>query len=642
MYDKNNKKVVITVLIAALLLVALWLYLDKEPLQPEARLSASAHDKQSPANAPAALDDAKPQTKLKVDTSNFAQCQQTFFQLRQGQQQWIRESVGNFSDYLDEGYSVDEITVAIDAFRNSNFAAMFRAKQLRKNAEVTKINAMLAEKLEEHMPGAAAKGLSVQRKVPSDLLEGFADLPLAEQQQIADSGEISVDDVAYVIAESELSDDDIILLIDGLPDASATVGYEYLEEALSLLDFAAMAGRSKVFNRLLDAGLTPTHDAYLGSTMEWALSGLMNCCEKHEQRAEIINRLITLGARARFSEQSAESVMGHFPRRFYRFDEDEIENLRQQFNVNLLTIKPRQTLTTETHGRLYQGLVSERDAYLEEQLDIADVAETRSACQQTVEAIVQQWQPQSRYDVMEEVVARYGDSPSAIIADLADISPFAVDLYRQIHQNNTQRMKRTEVINEVIQPLVDGDIERVLTHLQQQSLTDAERWYLVGQIMLADVAYYQQLQQTDLLPQPLQHHQLKRFDMNLDTIKTLNDVGYDIAATDNRGKTLLYYAVNEKDLQLTTWLFDQGVPYKGDEQGADPMLLALRHAGSDYEFERINQMIDALMATNPEITRFHQSRMAVIKLRFPERYQQLIEQYPSLAISEQTPLPKVQ
>jgi hypothetical protein len=34
--------------------------------------------------------------------------------------------------------------------------------------------------------------------------------------------------------------------------------------------------------------------------------------------------------------------------------------------------------------------------------------------------------------------------------------------------------------------------------------------------------------------------------------------------------------------------------------------------------------------------------MAVIKLRFPERYQQLIEQYPSLAISEQTPLPKVQ
>ena len=129
---KITKKVVITVLIAALLLVALWLYLDTEPLQPEARLSASAHDKQSPANAPAALDDAKPQTKLKVDTSNFAQCQQTFFQLRQGQQQWIRESVGNFSDYLDEGYSVDEITVAIDAFRNSNFAAMFRAKQLRK------------------------------------------------------------------------------------------------------------------------------------------------------------------------------------------------------------------------------------------------------------------------------------------------------------------------------------------------------------------------------------------------------------------------------------------------------------------------------------------------------------------------------
>ena len=239
---KIIKIIAITLLMITLALVALFFYLKQEMAQMDARLVTAGQNKPSSASVSQAADDgAKIQTQVDIDTSNFAQCQRTFFQLRQGQQQWIRESVGNFSDYLDEGYSVDEVTVAIDAFRNSNFAAMFRAKQLRRNAEVTKINAMLAEKLEEHMPGAAAKGLSVQRKVPSDLLEGFADLPLAEQQQIADSGEISVDDVAYVIAESELSDDDIILLIDGLPDASATVGYEYLEEALSLLDFAAMA-----------------------------------------------------------------------------------------------------------------------------------------------------------------------------------------------------------------------------------------------------------------------------------------------------------------------------------------------------------------------------------------------------------------
>ena len=576
-----------------------------------------------------------------IDTSHFAQCQQVLYDMRVEQEQWRQEKVGSFTKFLQQGYSLDEVTLAIDEFRNSNFAARFRVAQLRKNAAITEVNAMLEDELKQRLADKPITGLSIQRRVPLQVLDNFDELSLAQQQEIADSGKVTVDDVAFMMGRSKYSDEQILMLTKSLPDPGATVGYEHLDEAVSLLDFAAKSGRLSSFNYLIDQGLAPTQDRYLGSTMEWALSGLMDCCERRQRRVDIIKKLNSLGAAARFREQSPTRVYGNFPRRFYRFDQADIASLRDEFGLNLLAIKQRQPLSMTQHGRLVKRLAKQRDDFIETQTAMTDVTDTRAACRATVKRISDQWRPRRSHEVVQEIREQYPDSDSSALAVLADMDPALVDEYRRYFVWSGG-MRQTDALSEVYQYLADGDIERVIRELEAASLNASEKRFVISNLLKRDLNYYRALSQSSLMDGGLQHHQLAFITLDADKIKTLADLGYDLYGYDNRGKSLLYYAVTEANTETVAWLIEQNAPYEGDGRGRDPLYQAIKHASGGQSAEQSKFLIDQLMTSyQPTVTRFHKQRMAVVKLRYPEQYQQLIDLHPALTVDEATELPVV-
>lgn len=573
------------------------------------------------------------------DTSSFAQCQQIIHNLRVEQENWRKSTIERWSDFLQQGYSLDEVTLAVAHFQNSNFAATFRINQLRKNATLTQTNNMLQDTLYERAPKLADKGLTISRAVPQPALNKIPELTAAEKQNVINGIEVTVDDVAAVTQLPAFSDNDIIQLINAVDDVSATVGYEHIDDATSLLDFAAASGRLRVFNHLIDAGLSPTHDAYLGSTMEWALSGLMRCCERRQQRAEIVKRLMQLGARARFSEQSPERVYGSFPRFFYEFDRADIETLRQNYGLNVVSIKPRKALQTAQNNALINKLSKQRDQFIAKHYDVTDVAGIREACQATLTAVTEQWQPRQHQDVIKAFQDGSNELSTAVAAQLAQIDPALVDSYRRHFRPYEQKVLYTSLINRVSHLLADGDIEQALVELERASLDAPHQRFLIAQILAYDLAFYQSLMGSTLMDAGLQLQQLESLGLTVDTVKTLAEAGYDIGQYDDDGKTLVYYATQAGNRQLVKWLLQRGIPYSGDALGADPLYVALKRMGRGGNSDII--LITELMRVDPQITNFHRQRAAVIKLRYPKRYKHLIAKFPALTVTEHTALPEV-
>jgi hypothetical protein len=577
--------------------------------------------------------------KLYKECSNFKD------DFRKSESDWLKNKKPDWASFLIDGYSVDEITTTVEYFQNSNFAVSFRVEQLRNNSILVKDNHSLMQQVKSLFPDIFEKGspFSVTKRVPQSALENFDALSSTQKNSLLNSNKPSIDDVAYFINDKNYSNDDVLLLLSKLQDPSAVVGYGKLD-AISLIDYAAFANRAEVVEYLLDLGVNITEDAYLGSTMDWALKNLMNAVEAQSQQdaVKIVKLIWNNGGRANFIEPLENGIEGSFPRGFFRFSNEDIDLLQQRYGIDLRLIEQRNTLKVNKDSQLIRNLRKSREDYLVEVLGRDNTDDFRLECKNIVANLNGIWNPSSIYNVIEANI-KENDSPEAIKAALAAIDPILVDRY--LKQTLTIRnFSFVSGLDEIFRKVGKSTIFEIIDEVLALGLSDKENSYVVIQLLGFDSSYFDELKYSGLMTQEPSYSDYKGFNLiKLRYIKPLYESGANLTAQDTYGKTLTYYAAKNHDLALLKYMSDENFPYQLSNIGEDPLHALLQE---DSQSSRTNPFyiydaVVALMEFKPEIDEFHLSRMALLKYTAPYNYLKILQQYPKLEPKADTPLPSI-
>lgn len=576
-----------------------------------------------------------------IDTADYEQCQRYIRESQSKSNQWRRQRYQGWSRYLNEGYSLDEVTLAIEHIANSNFAAMFRATQLRRESNLALQSDALNEALRAEVPGFAEEG-GIVLVAPASLSRlSFETMSHAEKSALLSEHTLYVDDIARAIID-EHPDDDILMLMDHVESLNAFVGYERLE-ATSILDYAIFASRAGLVEAMLRRGVSPTSDNYLGSSMEWALRGLSFAREeRRDEAAEIVRRLKLLGAPARFTAQNEDLVEGFFPRNFYRFNAEQIASIQDDYQINLLNISYRELPELDENHPLVETLKAKRAAYLGKTGFGENFSENAAACRQTVHKINSQWQRQPAYAVVSQMIEEYGEGSSRLIGALAAIDPMLVDIYRRRLDQSARPVVRFEGLDEIYALLNAGEVDEAFSQVEALSLTDAQKRFARNELLRFDIEFYDVLSRGSLWVEDIQFTDFMRMHPTPERVALLEAAGADFRGVDARNNTLLYYAVEGGLIDLVTFLEAQGYPFSLDSLGQDPLHLALRPAMQSRSLDSMEGLVDVLMNYRPTIDEHHRSRMALLQLRAPSVYQSIISRHPELEIASDTPLPPIE
>jgi len=577
--------------------------------------------------------------KLYRECSNFED------DFRKSESDWLKNEKPDWASFLVDGYSFDEVTTAVEYFQNSNFAVSFRVEQLRNNSTLVKDSNSLMQRAKSLHPDVFKKSspFRIAIRVPQRALEKFNALSSSQKTSLLDSHKPTVDDVAYFINDKTYGDDDILLLLSKVEDPSAIVAYGRLD-AISLIDYAAKANRVAIVEYLLDIGVNITEDAYLGSTMDWALTSLMSASEGQSQQnaARLVSLIWNNGGRANFIEPLDGGIEGRYPRQFFRFSNENIDLLQQLYGINLRLIEQRNSLNVNKNSQLLSLLRKSREDYLANVLNKDEADDFRLKCKNVVAYLNGIWNPSSIYSVIEANI-KQNESPQSIKERLAAIDPILVDKYLEqtlkIH-NYSYVSGLDEIYGKVGQSTIFEIIDEVLS----LGLSDKENSYVVIQLLGFDSSYFHELKNSGLMTKELSYSDYRRFGfLNLRNIEPLYESGANLTLIDEYGKTLVYYAAKNRDLALLKYMREENFPYQLSNSGEDPLHSVLKE---NPQLSRANPFyiydaVVALMEFNPEIDEFHLSRMALLKYKAPYNYFKIIQQYPKLEPKAEAPLPSI-
>ncbi len=576
------------------------------------------------------------------NTGNYRYCEQLVEDHRSDSYSWAKQEYENWTKYLNEGYSLDEVTLAVEYFANPNFAADFRVKQLRITSELASINHQLNERLQYHLTLFPEYdfGQRLVKLVPSPKLKDYAGLPKDKKTLILEQVIPTVDDIAFFMGQPVYSDSDIIELLSAVPDPQATVGYG-VHKAISLLDYAVQSSRADVVEKLLELELKPTADSYLGSTMEWALSKLTyaNTPEKRQASSNIINMLFNLGAKARFKEKGQSKISGNFPHHFYSFDEKQIEALMQDYGLDLTAIESRDVLLPNKNSALVTILKKQQTAYLSKQLGVDKPDEKIAACEQTLETINNEWKPENSKAILSRVISANPSSPQMVENILADIDPSLIDCYQTKYDGYKRRQERLDNVDRYFRPLRDKNVLAVIDDFLTLPLNGANKNWLFSQILMWDMSYYDELYNSELMVDELQYFSFSNQMLAPKSLNKLTQSNADLHGMDSRGKTLLFYAVKKSDIEMLNYMLEQQFPFSLDDKGQDPLHVALNSDHYRFSPDKVIHIVDILMSYHPKIDQFHLRRMALLKLKYSRLYLQLIDKHPQLRVRPETSLP---
>lgn len=575
-----------------------------------------------------------------IDTNSYVHCLTILNHHNTANSNWARDSYPSWKYYVDEGeYSLDEVTLAVEHFLNHNFADEFRIEYLRKSALTSKQNKELTRQFYELEPAAEQWGVSVQIPIPNPILKDFNNLTPAEQKTILAEHDVSVDDVAYFLLDEKATDNGILMLIAALKDPFANVSYDRYATT-SLLEYAIMAHRAKIVEAMLNMGFAPTQDKYLGSSMEWALSALTYGYYngERESAANIVLQLMSFGVPARFASQTYELVEGHFPRHFYEFNSEEIQSLIVDYNLDLTSIIQRETLNVDATHPLIKTLQKQQLASTQNQLNIPDLQNVSQECKARVTALNARWQPREKQHVVDEVALRFNGNKSAIIQALSEIEPSLVDYFlRQLNQDIDKAPLSHALLEKIDASYMffkDGNAQQGIDLIMTEEVHASQYEFVMYKLLGFQKGYSTVIQSpfwvglddyNDLITWGL---------LNSNFIENMLLLGVSLYALDTYEKSLVYYAALKRNVELIDYLFDNNFQYTGSDLGQDPLHIALNVSKNNRSLESVENTVDALMRFQPNIDRFHKSRMKLIQLYYPDSYERIASRHPSLRINE--------
>ena len=633
------------IVLVVILFVALtgWLYFNQQLADPIASTPSPAsktldNQIQTPSE-PVQETDA-----TAIAVTNFAVCKTLLQNNDKHSGNWARDHYLSWDKYLND-YSLDDVTMVIDKLLNSNFAVMFRVEQLRKDSTLAQFNQKATKDVKQgHELSGFFAGIKMSKKVPAPEFENLSSLSATEQQSVFITTPPSIDDAAALMLDEHVSNQTIISLLAHIDNLNASVGFDKLD-MISVLDYAIDASRAEVVSYLFKRGVEPSKDAYMGSSMEWALSRLMVGDANKADAAAIVQQLQGKQANARFNQQDSSLVEGFFPRQYYRFEPAEIALIQQQYGLDLLQIGARDELSISDEHPLLLELLAQQQAYTEKALKVSDLAKVLPQCRNTIDKVNAKWQPKSSAPLLAQAEEDYALDPQQTINQLAKIDPSLVDcLIGQV--TPYQRPQRyIPNLNQQFRLLDDGNINGFIEALLAMSLTDANKNWVFSQALEFDSHFYDDLFNSELFVDPIQYFDFNDRMFSADFLTGLEESSYDLHGHDYRGRTLLFYAVVKGNVDIIKRLVDDKFPFIINDtdpqlsKGLDPLHVALSIEPWQFKPEDAVEKVDLLMRYQPKIDQFHLRRMGLIKVKYPDVYQQIISAYPQLKVVDDNALP---
>lgn len=597
--------------------------------------------------------------------NNYNSCQQLIESEKETRWNWARKQ--EWDQWLDKGYSIDDITLAIDHFLNSNFAANWRAKLLKKNSQLNQQNQILTEQVKTLAPDLPSF-VRIERSIPQSKIENIATLSQADALALIQETKLTIDDVDWLLKQDSLSQQLLLQAIEKIDDIDTLIGFGIQEnETLHLIDTAAYYGRDQIITTLLEKNSVLSDDAYLGTTMEYALARLdnyfhMNIPLENDlivRQVKIIKALHGLNSTAHFSIQSDQKSVGFFPRHIYSFDAQQMTNLQQMYGFTLTEISPKITLTFDPNS----PLLTELNANFAQLHANSATPEAVANCQSLVHKINSQWQPHNLSYFSDKLI-REGKEVTA--TNLNQIDPALTDCFNyQQRQPLSRRQSGDHSLDSTIYGLAaQNKINEAIKMIEDAQVEEAVSREFFYQLLGYNPEYFTELQLSQLRQETFDYDALYRMtnrtisliSEDLDTDKldhageswldiantriiSLISEGLDIDKLDYAGKSWLDIAIIEHDLPLLNYLVNQHISYPYKASGRDPLYLLLDTNHYKFNPEHLLEYLSLLMVLEPKVYPQHQRLMSLIRLKFPEAYTQITNQFPTLIVKEEMPLP---
>ncbi|QYJ97959.1 hypothetical protein K0J45_01520 [Shewanella alkalitolerans] len=573
-----------------------------------------------------------------LDGLNYADCRNTLQSAKDIKQKWAGEQ--DWDQRLEQGYSIDDITLAMGHFLNENFAASWRAKQLKHNSQLSQINRSLGEQVKALIPDLPSFVL-IEKAVPQPQLANIAELTQEEALALLGSTEISIDDLNWLLKQESLPQTLLLQALNQIEDVNALLGYAITQdETLHLIDTAAFHGRNQVVSALLNKGSQLTNDPYLGTTMEYALAGLdyrfrMNKLSddgvfKHQ--IEIIRLLQSQGSPANFISNTEQSVKGFFPRHFYSFDAQQIAFLQQTHDLALAQILPKQGLRFDKQSVLMQALEKE----LAEQLTTIASESERNQCKKIVARVDQEWQPR---DLNFFTTKLTNEGKTVTRETLNEIDPILADCSSKFAPKilGVSYLHDRELEDKVYGFARENKISEAISVLEEAQLNEAEYRHFFYQLLGNDPTHFIPLQTSRLHQDRLSYTLL--YNATKSKMVDVITQGIDIDELDYSGTSLLDIAITMEDLQLLNYLISQHILYPERVVGRDPLYLLLDTSDHRFNPDQLMTYLPLIMSLEPPIQPAHIRLMALLRLKYTKLYADMTELYPQLIAPEDAQLP---
>ena len=603
----------------------------KDDVQPQSRESASAQTENAGQAVQPANREVNSPAAPEVTSSrplDIQRCNELEYVHQSGRMALtIENGYNGFMSYVEQGFSVDDITLAIENEQMPFLAVEFRTRYFTQDAPAVLLLG------EAHSRFNRYADLGSRRQSPPPWFN--SQLQSEDEFSIPEGEQLLPDDLAGVIHRLNVSDERIMQAVASLPDPNARISMEWVVGYnLLLVDVAASVGRSDLALQMIDEGVQPYEDVFLGGTLDAAISGLMRLTAGGQQLPEagsdtedrvkrqltLISRLVGMGLTLHASYSGDSRVLTSFSStQSYRLTEELIENIYLQYGLDISAIPLSQPVTPGPRFDELTALMDKAESEIYKQHGVEFTADMRAQCQVMKTRIAEKWSPEEHL---------FRDD----FADLTDEALFAkapeltsckkrMDAYDRMSNRESSELS-LEKINEAIGKRDPDQLIRMISEHPDR----AEE--LIDFMIASLPSSYSKLRDSGNLPAEIDYS-TGSYAMRA---RELAEQGFDIQQTDRYGRSLLYGATSNWNPSLMSFLVEEGVPYYTLENGPDPLYLTIFQVASQNRNNQVTEMFDAVMSYHPIVETMHLQQMQVLKLKFPAVYDTITEKYPVLAI----------
>ncbi|OFC72436.1 hypothetical protein [Alteromonas confluentis] len=482
----------------------------------------------------------------------------------------MREHFRSYSpeDYLQEGFSVDDVTVLLDS-RHTNQAIMWRDQTRLQESELDTINQYIHEFIKEHFPelltsfdvmGGKAS-LNTERRAAPDWLRKA--VKQGEQFEVPIWDEMLPDDVAWLIKQNDVADKAIKQAVMLLDDINATISVDgSIRNEVNILDAALREGRSDLGFWLLSMNAEPLQDDYTGGALDNGLYGLEklygayrgheseDALSKLQMQVRLIDELASLGQFAhagieiRFDgEEGYASYRG--VRNPYFISIDEINGISELTGLNVIGL-PAANRMASPRGEELLALDRERlDSRLNEVND-GQFNSRMTSCVQFARNLENSWSPEHFSGIRNSSLSDF---------ELFALAPELVAC----------RRKERHTWHVLHHPYAEKEGGRAFSRILDDDPGKAQEM-LFGEPAAIDYTFYAVLEykadalsgllNVGLVPEQLDYS--ARFNASF---SLLAEQGFDLYQLDKYGRSLLYVAAAAWLPEQMTYLSEREVPY---------------------------------------------------------------------------------